>query len=322
MAWTGLTVAKIERIVPLGALNMRILAQEQGSWTSNEMIAVYIALGVVAAAVVAWLLLRKTFRTRMRMARSLRQDPDMSDWLVIFGWTSKILYVPTMVAAAVAALLMFLQESGWSLFAGIDPHLVGGIWFAIFFLNFLTEEYDLNLRLILIVLSSVGFLLLWLHLLGWVTGFLSLFGHLAFSISGTGYLLIALIGAGTIGMSWVRGLFYYVAITPNNLAIQTGPAEAGEQIGREDYSTKVDTRDFIERLLGFGRIAITFKDHSRPPISLLVWRVDRKAEMLEKVRAKFTVDHPQEVFEHQPPLPPLLAPPAPPQSEPPQGTIG
>lgn len=285
---------------------------DKSVWTSNGMIAVYIAAGVAVAAVVAWLLMRRTLRTRLRTEKNLRLDPDMSDWLVIFGWTPKVLYVPTMLAAVLAAILMFLQESGAGVFAGIDPKVVGGIWFAIFFVNFLIEEYNINLRLLIIAFSCTGFLLLWLHLLGWVTGFLGLFKHLAFSISGTGYLLIAIIGALTVAISWLRGLFYYVAITPNNLDIQTGPAEAGEQIGREEYSTKVDTGDFLERLLGFGRIIVIFKDRSRPPICLLVWRVDKKAQMLEKVRAKLTVDHPQEVFEHEPVLPP--APPTPPQS--------
>jgi len=289
-------------------------------WTSNGMIALYIAIGIVAAAVGAWLLMRKTMRTRIHVEKSLRLDPDMNDWLVVFGWTPKVLYVPTILASVFACILMFLHESGWGILARIDPTVVGGVWFTIFFVNFLIEEYNVNLRLLIIVFSCSGFLLLWLHLLGWVAGFLGLFKHLAFSISGTGYLLIAVIGAMTIGISWLRGLFYYVAITPNNLDIQTGPAEAGEQIGREEYSTKIDTGDFLERLLGFGRIMVVFKDRGRPPVSLLVWRVHKKAEMLEKVRAKFTVDHPQEVFEHEPVPPP--PPPAPPQSGPPESTIG
>ncbi|MCX5644466.1 MAG: hypothetical protein NTZ17_07245 [Phycisphaerae bacterium] len=301
---------------------MMAVAQEQGWWTSNGMIAVYIAAGVALAAVVAWLLMRRTLRTRLRTAQNLRLDPDMNDWLVIFGWTPKVLYVPTMIASVLAALLMFLKESDWGIFAGIDPHLIGGVWFAIFFINFLIEEYNINLRLLLIAFSCTGFLLLWLHLLGWVMGFLGLFQHLAFSISGTGYLLIAVIGALTVVVSWLHGLFYYVAITPNNLDIQTGPAEAGEQIGREDYSTKVDTGDFLERLLGFGRIIVIFKDRGRPPVNLLVWRVDKKAQMLETVRAKLTVDHPQEVLAREPVPPPCPpAPPTPPQSEPPEPTV-
>jgi hypothetical protein len=293
---------------------------DKSMWTSNEMIAVYIVLGLAAAAVGVWFVLRKTLRTRLTMERILRKDPDIDDWLVIFGWTQKVLYVPTMLAAVLAAILMFLSESGAGLFSGIDPKVVGGVWFVVFFLNFLIEEYDINIRILLIGFASIGCLLLWLHLMGAVLPFLRLFGHLAFSISGTGYLLIAVIGFLTIGISWLRGLFHYVAITPNYADIQFGPTESGEQIGREDYNTKIDTSDFLERLLGFGRISITFKDKSRPPLTLLVWRIQQKAEMLEQVRATFAVDRPTQAPGPTPVPPP--APPAPPQNRPPQGTIG
>ncbi len=264
------------------------------SWTSNQMIALYIALGVLVAGVVAWLILRKTVRTRIAMERQLRQDPDINDWLVIFGWTPKVLYVPTIIVAVLASLLMFMQESGWKIFAGINPKTVGGIWFTIFFINFIIEEYHISIKVIIIAFVGTGFLLLWLHLLGWVGGFLGLFRSLAFSISGTGYLLIAIFGLLTIGISWLQGLFFYVAITPNSLNLQEGPTEAGEQIGREDYNSKVDTGDFLERLLGFGRISITFKEKSRLPLTLLVWQVQKKADLLEKVRSKFAIDYPQQ----------------------------
>lgn len=264
------------------------------SWTSNQMIALYIALGVIVAGVAAWLILRKTVRTRIGMERQLREDPDINDWLVIFGWTTKILYVPTIIVAILASLLMFMQESGWKIFAGINPKTVGGIWFTIFFINFIIEEYHISIKVIIIAFVGTGFLLLWLHLLGWVGGFLGLFRSLAFSISGTGYLLIAIFGLLTIGISWLQGLFFYVAITPNSLNLQEGPTEAGEQIGREDYNSKVDTGDFLERLLGFGRISITFKEKSRLPLTLLVWRVQKKADLLEKVRSKFAIDYPQQ----------------------------
>jgi hypothetical protein len=285
-------------------------------WTSNGMIALYIALGVVLVGVFSWFLMRKTLQTRMTMMKQLRLDPDMNDWLVTFGWTSKVLYAPTMAAAVLASILMFLHESGWSIFAGIDPKIVGGVWFAIFFLNFLIEEYDLTIKILIIAVVGIGFLLLWLHLLGWVVGFLKLFKNLAFSISGTGYLLVAVIGLLTILLSWLNGLFHYVAFTPNYLNLKFGPTEAGEQIAREDYNTKIDTGDFLERLLGFGRIVITFKDNRRPPHTMLVWRVDRKAEMLERVRAKVAIDHPQ----HEPLSPPTGVrglTPLPPESTPP-----
>ena len=276
---------------------------EKWSWTSNGMIALYIAIGVVLVAVVAWLVVRKTLRTRIVMEKQLRLDPDMNDWLVIFGWTPKVLYAPAMLAAILAAVLMFMEQSGWRIFASINPKVVGGVWFTIFFVNFLIEEYAISIKILLIAIVGLACLLLWLHLLGWVVPFLKLFRHLAFSISATGYVLIAAIGLLTILISWLRGLFFYVAITPNYLNLQEGPTEAGEQVGREDYNTKIDTGDFLERLLGFGRISITFKEKPRPPLTLLVWRVEKKAQMLEKVRGKYAIDYPQQPLAMRPPEP-------------------
>ncbi len=292
--------------------------EEKWSWTSNGMIALYIAIGVVLAAVIAWLILRKTLRTRIGMEKQLRLDPDMNDWLVIFGWTPKVLYTPTMLAAVFAAILMFMHESGWRIFASINPKVVGGVWFAVFFINFLIEEYALSIKILLLTIVGLACLLLWLHLLGWVGGFLKLFRHLAFSISGRGYVLIAVIGSLTILLSWLRGLFFYVAITPNYLNLQEGPTEAGEQVGREDYNTKIDTGDFLERLLGFGRISITFKEKPRPPLTLLIWRVEKKAQMLERVRGKYAIDYPQQplpIRPPEPPSPPKPQEPSKPQSE-------
>ena len=253
------------------------------------MIALYIALGVAAAAVVAWAVLGKTVRSRLRMEKILSNDPDINDWLIVFNWTPKILYLPTIAASVAACLLMSLRQAGW-IFEELPPEVIGGIWLVVFFVNFLIEEFEISVKLLLITIVSVGFLLLWLHLLGWVIGFLKSFSRLALSVNATGYLLVAIIGLLTIFVSWLKGLFFYVAITPNYMNLQEGPTETGEQIGREDYNTRVDTGDFLERLLGFGKILITFKDQKRQPISLLVWRIDKKAQLLEKVRGKFAID--------------------------------
>lgn len=263
-------------------------------WTSNKMIALYIAIGGVVASVVAWLVLRKTVRTRLKMERTIRDDPDINDWLVVFDWTPKVLYVPTIVASVLASVLMFLKGTDWWIVGSINPEVIGGAWFTMLLLNFLVEEYNITIKILLITMVSLGFFLLWLHLLGWVMEFFRLFKHLALSISGTGYLLVGIIGLLTILISWLKGLFFYVTITPNYMNLQEGPTETGEQIGREDYNSRVDTSDFLERLLGFGRIIITFKDKKREPISLLVWRIQEKAQMLERVRGKFAIDLPQQ----------------------------
>lgn len=258
---------------------------EEFSWFSNKMIALYIALGFITAVVVAWFVLRKTVRTRLRMEKTLREDPDVNDWLVIYNWTPKILYVPTILASLLAAGLLCIPC--------IPPAAVGGLWFVVFLLNFLVEEYSISIKILLITLISLGFFLLWLHLLGRVMSFLRLFRHIAISMNVTVYLLVGIIGLLVIFISWLKGLFYYMTITPNYMNLQEGPTESGEQIGREDYNSRIDTSDFLERLMGFGRIIITFKERKREPIIVLVWRIQKKAQQLESVRAKFAIDHQQ-----------------------------
>jgi len=263
-------------------------------WLSNQMIAVYIAISFLIVSVAACFFLRKTLRTRLKMQKLMKLDPDVNDWLIIFNWTPKILYAPTIIASLIASLLMYLNEIDLWFFGSIPGVIIGGIWLVIFFLNFLIEEYSISIKILIITLVSLGCFFLWLHLLGWVVGFLKLFKHLALSVNATGYLLVGIIGLFTILVSWLKGLFYYMTITPNYMNLQEGPTESGEQIGREDYNSRIDTSDFLERLMGFGRILITFKDKKREPISVLVWRIQKKAQMLEKVRAKFAIDYPQQ----------------------------
>ncbi len=278
----GLLAVVVIAGVFVGVLIPRLAGME---WASNTMIAAYIAVGLAAAAAGAWLILRRTVRTRLRMQKVMKLDPDINDWLIVFNWTPKILYAPTIVASLLACLLAYLTD--------IPNVVIGGVWLGVFFLNFLIEEYSISVKVLLIILVSVGFFLLWLHLLGWVTGFLRLFNHLALSINATGYLLVGVIGLFTIAMSWLKGLFNYITITPNSLNLQEGPTESGEQIGREDYNSRIDTSDFLERLMGFGKIVITFKGKNREPISVLVWGIRKKAQMLERVRAKFAIDQVQ-----------------------------
>ncbi len=162
-------------VVAIACILIFFLIPKMGDikWVSNKMVAVYIAMGLAAAAVAAWFLLKKTLRTRLRMQKAIRQDPDINDWLVIFNWTPKVLYVPTIIASFVAAALTCIS--------GIPGAAIGGIWFAIFFLNYLVEEYNISIKILLIILVSLGFFLLWLHLLGWVMDFLRLFKNIAVS---------------------------------------------------------------------------------------------------------------------------------------------
>ena len=275
-------------------------SDEQGqrvpSLTSRKMIAFYIVIFVAVIVTAGWFFLSKTGRTRISVQRNMAKDRDITDqpghggeFLIIFKWTQKILFLPTITASLIAATLMYLHEENIWIFDSLDPKIIGGVFFGIFFLNFLVEEYNVRLIVIITSLVSVGFLLLWLELAGWVVPFFQLFKRLAFEISGTGYVLVFIIGLLTILVSWIRGLFYYVVITPNYINIQEGLTETGEQIARRDFYTSVDTTDVVERLFGIGKINITFKESKRKPMTLLVWRIGAKAEKLEEMGTKLIV---------------------------------
>ncbi|MHC4167235.1 MAG: hypothetical protein ACYSWQ_09790 [Planctomycetota bacterium] len=281
MIWGG---AALAAVVILAGLVYYLLPKIRAvGWFSNQMIAVYIAIGLVGGSILAGFLFRKPLRTRLRMQKVVRDDPDINDWLIVFSWTPKILYVPTIIASFLAAIL--------SCFESIPPAAIGGIWTAVFFLNFLVEEYNISIKILLIAVVGIGFFLLWLHLLGWVVPFLRLFQRIALSMNAAVYLVVGLIGLLAILVSWLRGLFYYVTITPNYMNLQEGPTESGEQIGREDYNSRIDTSDFLERLMGFGRIVITFReDRKREPVVVLVWQIQKKAQLLERVRGKLAID--------------------------------
>jgi len=265
-------------------------------WGANQMIALYMAVGFVVAVALVYLVMRKTVRTRVRTEREIRDDTDINDWLVVFDWSRKVLYLPTIAASLVACLVMLIwrvSDPAGSADA-LVPRVVGGIWFAVFFLNFLVEEFEISIKIVVILALCALALGLWLYLAEWFGAFFGFFGRVSIAISAAGYLLVALLGLLAVAVSWIKGLYYYVVFTPNYMNIQWGPTESGDHISREDYNTHVDTEDVLERLMGFGRIVIIFKDQKRPPMTLLVWRIGGRAQLLEKVRGKFAIDlHPQ-----------------------------
>lgn len=253
-------------------------------WAWKKIIIFCIPFALVLFGLLVWLFLRKTIRTRFRMARQLRDDPDIHEWLVVFGWSRKVLYVP-MIIVSLIAFGVTLATS-----APLVSRITGGCWLGVFFLNFLIDEYEMSIKVLMLFILCFLVLGLWLVFMDWLEPFIRFFRHLGISISAMGYLMIAMVFALAVAISWIRGLFYYVAITPNYLNLQVGPTETGEQISREEYSTRIDTGDFLERLLGFGRIIVTFSDQRRIPLVLLISRIGKRAKTLESIRGKLTFD--------------------------------
>ncbi len=228
------------------------------------------------------MLMRKTVRTRYQMIRQLDADPDITNWLVIFGWTQKIIYFPTVVLSLLFFILSALGVA--------NPGALGAIWLGVFLLNFIIEEYEAGIKEVMLMIVTVAGIMLWLSYLVWLDGFWSFLGSISAEMNGIAYLLIALIFLLAIGTSWVKGLFHYAAITPNYVNLQRGPTESGEQIGREEFDTVVDTSDLLERLLGFGSIIIRFHDSRKEPLRMLVWGIGGKSRKLENIRGAITID--------------------------------
>ena len=264
-------------------------------WATPKMIAFYVIVGIAIIGAMGWFLLKSTGRTRLGMKQTLNLDEDLAggEFLIVFNWSQKILYLPTVVASFVAALFMYFLDPDFALPLSSEVvriiEIVGGVWFAIFFFNFLIEEYNIRLMVIVLSLVSIGFLLLLLILFECMGSFFRLFKHFDMFISWKGFLLAGLIGLLTIVVSWIKGLFYYVVITPNYLNIQEGLTETGKQIARRDFHTSVDTTDLAERLFGFGKVVVTFKQSEKEPITLYVWRIGAKAKKLEEMGTKTIV---------------------------------
>ncbi len=269
------------------------LAAVDWNWGWDKYIILAVPFGLIGLAALVFLLLRHTLRTRFRVGQQLERDPDINEWLICFAWSRKILYMPAIAMSFVGAAAMLLIElNGIKTSASglMISQVVGGLWVLTFLLSFLVDEYEMSVKILSIIVLLVVLLVLWLHLLGWLGAFFSLLGRVSVSMSWQGFLFLGVLFSIGIVTSWIKGLFYYVAITPNYLNLQVGLTETGEQIAREDYSTRVDTGDFLERILGFGRVVIVFRDNRRLPMSLLVGRIGKKAAVLESIRGKLAVD--------------------------------
>jgi hypothetical protein len=275
-------------MILLVTLWFRAVRQHFEDWGWGKTL--FFSIPFIVALVVAFLL-HKVMRARDTIAedwvRSNPDDPTCENVLVVFNLSKKVLYFTTILASLVMAVLVYLvQEHGLD----VSQRLLGGIWLAIFFLNFLVEEYEVDLMAVVVGLAVILATVVWVAYMGWTQEFVDFFENFGVSIDSTGYLLIAAVFALAIFYSIVKGAFYYVAITPNDINVQMGLTESGRQINRDAFTTTVDTGDLMERIFGFGRIIVTFRDPTFKPMEMLVWNIKGKAEKLEAIRATYVVD--------------------------------
>ncbi|MHC4480612.1 MAG: hypothetical protein ACYS1C_06540 [Planctomycetota bacterium] len=260
-------------------------------WSSDPMIATYILAGVILAAELAVIVMLKTARTRYSVERQILEHREVHEYVILWNRPRWILYTPTMVVSVLFGLYLYLHQWGLAPQA-VTPRMLGGVWVVLAVLNVLVEQFHMSIKVVLIIVPTLGAVLLVLHLVGYADEAIRLLRYAAVDVPPKLYFASALAVGLIIFLGWVHGLFHYMAITPNVADLQRGLTETGRQIKNADYDVDFDATDVVERwLFGFGRIIISFRDPNKPPMVFFVPRASVVDERTRRVRSVTVIDH-------------------------------
>ena len=242
------------------------------SWKCSEAVAVYFGAGILAFAILAFILLMRRATTRWQM--EIRLSDEHESWLVVFNWTKKILHVPTIMWSLPAALIVWYFPA--------KSEIVGLSWFCVWLFCHTIEDYDFSFAVSIAIGASM-FLFIVLTVFGGVLD--DIYGYaklISIFASPALYLGVGLAYLTSILISYIRGLFHYVAITPNQMIIQSTIGEDGETIQRRKYDAKVEAaNDVVEwYMYNVGTLKIWFHEGRREPMSFYVSGIRKKSRWL------------------------------------------
>jgi len=247
-------------------------------------VALYFASGIACFGILAFMALMRRATTRWEMEQRLANDDDIHDWLVIFNWTKKILHVPTVIFAFLAAFIVWLYpESG---------KIVGAVWFCVWLFCHIIEDNNIGLSAAVAIFVG-GLLLAALAVFGGVFGdIIDLFKSITITASPALYIGFGLAYLTSIVLSYIKGLFYYVALEPNQMIVQFKIGEDGETFQRMQYDARVEAAVDIFEWFFFNTatIKIQFRDGKRSPMEFYVGRIKKKAEWLSAVLGVTAID--------------------------------
>jgi len=254
------------------------------SYDNSQAIALYFASGIMGFAILSFVALMRRATTRWEMEQRLANDDDIHDWLVIFNWSKKILHVPTVVCAFMAAFVVWLYPE-WG-----KP--VGAAWFCVWFLCHIIEDNNIGLAVAVAIFVGVV-LFVALAVFGGVLGDIVEVARLiSITASPALYIGFGLAYLASIAMSYIKGLFYYVALEPNQMIVQFKIGEDGETFQRMQYDARVEaTVDIFEWFFfNTATIKIQFRDGKRSPMEFYVGRIKKKAGWLSAVLGVTAID--------------------------------
>jgi hypothetical protein len=254
------------------------------SWTFPKAIALYFASGILSFGILAFLVLMRRATTRWEMEERLRLDGDIHDWLVLFNWTKKILHVPTICCSFLAAFAVWLfPEAG---------KVVGALWFCVWLFCHTIEDNDIGLSVAIAMFVCVLLFVVLAIFGGVLDDIADLARLISLTASPSLYIGFGLVYLISILISYIKGLFYYVAIEPNQMIVQFKIGEDGETFQRTQYDARVEaTADIFEWFFfDTATIKIQFRDGKRSPMEYYVGRIRRKARYLSAVLGVTAID--------------------------------
>jgi hypothetical protein len=286
--WGFLTAVGVA-VIALAAIPIVAFGRGEG-WGSNAMIATYVLVGLVIAGEIVLIITLKTARTRYSVEKMILNHGDVHEYAILWDRPRWVLFTPVMGVSILFGICMLLSDAGWFPQA-ITPRMLGGIWVVLCVLNVLVEQFHMSIKVVFIVVPTLGALLLLLHLINYADDVIHLVRYAAVAVPAKLYFMTAFVVALVMLIGWIQGLFYYMAITPNVADLQRGLTETGRQIKNADYDVDFDATDVVERwLFGFGRIIISFRDPSRPPMVFFVPHASKTDDRIRRVRSVTAID--------------------------------
>jgi hypothetical protein len=277
------TLNKIEALKDTGAFSRmqpleqmeaieRIQQATKFRWNCPQAVALYFGVGILGFGILAFMLLMRRATTRWEM--EIRLSEEHESWLVVFNWTKKILHVPTIVCSFPAALIVWYFPA--------KAELIGLSWFCVWLFCHTIEDYDFSFAVSIAIGASI-FLFVVLTVFGGVIDDMYDYAKLiSIFASPALYLGFGLAYLTSILVSYIRGLFHYVAITPNQMIIQSRIGEDGETIQRRKYDAQIEAAtDVVEwYVYNAGSLKIWFHEGRREPMSFYVSGIRKKSRWL------------------------------------------
>ena len=259
-----------------------------------EPIAVCFASGIVSFVIIAFVVLLNRAKTRWEMEERLFNEKG-EDYLVIFNWTKKILHLPTVIASFLAALIVWVSAPNGgapSELAKTIPVIVGAAWFCVWLVCHTIEDYDFNLTTVIALFATILLVIVLVSFGNAWNEIGKILRKVSITASPVLYIGFGIAYSASIVLSYIKGVFYYVAIEPNQITIQHKIGEDAETFQKMHYDVRVETAvDIFEWFFyDTGTIEITFHGGKRPPIDCYVGGIRKKAPRLGNILGVMAVE--------------------------------